>query len=80
MTLHITATVERWPVDGQFIIARGAKAEALKNLGVALIEQPLPAANDAALGGISAPLPIFADESCHVAADVARLHPSTSSP
>ena len=25
MTLHITATVERWPVDGQFIIARGAK-------------------------------------------------------
>lgn len=25
MTLRITATVERWPVDGQFIIARGAK-------------------------------------------------------
>ena len=25
MTLHVTATVERWPVDGQFIIARGAK-------------------------------------------------------
>ncbi|MFN3452103.1 MAG: dipeptide epimerase, partial [Sphingorhabdus sp.] len=25
MTLQITATVERWPVDGQFIIARGAK-------------------------------------------------------
>ncbi len=77
MTLHITANVERWPVDG---IARGAKAEALKNLGVALIEQPLPAANDAALGGISAVLPIFADESCHVAADVAGRHPSTSSP
>lgn len=25
MTLHITSTVERWPVAGQFIIARGAK-------------------------------------------------------
>ena len=50
-----------------------AEAEALKNLGVALIEQPLPAGNDAALGGISAPLPIFADESCHTAQDVARL-------
>jgi hypothetical protein len=25
MTLHITATIERWPVDGHFTIARGAK-------------------------------------------------------
>ena len=25
MTLRISATVERWPVAGQFIIARGAK-------------------------------------------------------
>lgn len=50
-----------------------AEAEALKNLGVALIEQPLPAGSDAALGGISAPLPIFADESCHTAQDVAQL-------
>lgn len=50
-----------------------AEAEALKNLGVALIEQPLPAGNDAALADISAPLPIFADESCHTAQDVARL-------
>ncbi len=24
MTLHINATVERWPVDGHFTIARGA--------------------------------------------------------
>jgi L-alanine-DL-glutamate epimerase-like enolase superfamily enzyme len=50
-----------------------AEAAALKNLGVALIEQPLPAGNDAALADISAPLPIFADESCHAAQDVARL-------
>jgi L-Ala-D/L-Glu epimerase len=50
-----------------------AEADALKSLGVAMIEQPLPAGQDAALAIISAPLPIFADESCHVAADVARL-------
>jgi L-alanine-DL-glutamate epimerase-like enolase superfamily enzyme len=50
-----------------------AEAEALKNLGVAMIEQPLPAGRDAALADISSPLPIVADESCHIAADVARL-------
>ena len=50
-----------------------AEAEALKSLGVAMIEQPLPAGQDSVLATISAPLPIFADESCHIAADVARL-------
>jgi L-alanine-DL-glutamate epimerase-like enolase superfamily enzyme len=50
-----------------------AEAEVLKNLGVAMIEQPLPAGQDAALANISSPLPIFADESCHIAADVPRL-------
>jgi L-alanine-DL-glutamate epimerase-like enolase superfamily enzyme len=50
-----------------------AEAEALKNLGVAMIEQPLPAGRDAALADISSSLPIFADESCHIAPDVARL-------
>ena len=50
-----------------------AEGEALKNLGVAMIEQPLPAGQDAALADISSPLPIFADESCHIAADVSRL-------
>jgi L-alanine-DL-glutamate epimerase-like enolase superfamily enzyme len=41
--------------------------------GVRELEQPLPAGQDAALANLSAPLPFFADESCHVAADVARL-------
>lgn len=50
-----------------------AEAELLKDLGVAMIEQPLPAGNDAALANLSSPLPIFADESCHVATDVQRL-------
>jgi L-alanine-DL-glutamate epimerase-like enolase superfamily enzyme len=46
---------------------------ALAELGVALIEQPLPADADAALGGIPHPVPICADESCHTADDLDRL-------
>ncbi|WP_107991390.1 N-acetyl-D-Glu racemase DgcA [Breoghania corrubedonensis] len=41
--------------------------------GVALIEQPLPAANDEALRGGDFPVPICADESLHVAADLEGL-------
>ncbi len=40
---------------------------------VALLEQPLPAAEDGALSGFRPLVPICADESCHVAADVPRL-------
>jgi L-Ala-D/L-Glu epimerase len=40
---------------------------------VALIEQPLPADNDAALKGFASPIPICADESMHSAKDVAAL-------
>jgi L-alanine-DL-glutamate epimerase-like enolase superfamily enzyme len=40
-------------------------APALAALGVALIEQPLPAGQDAALAGYSCPVPLGADESCH---------------
>jgi L-Ala-D/L-Glu epimerase len=45
----------------------------LAELGIAFLEQPLPAADDAELEGFRGPVPICADESCHVAADVARL-------
>ena len=48
-------------------------SRALAKLGVELIEQPLPADADGALAEIDHPVPICADESCHVAADVARL-------
>jgi L-alanine-DL-glutamate epimerase-like enolase superfamily enzyme len=41
--------------------------------GVRELDQPLPAGQDAALANLSAPLPIFADESCHVAADIPLL-------
>jgi L-alanine-DL-glutamate epimerase-like enolase superfamily enzyme len=40
---------------------------------VDLVEQPLPADDDAALEGFSPARPICADESCHVAADLPKL-------
>ena len=45
----------------------------LARLGVALIEQPLPAAQDALLAELEHPVPFCADESCHTAADLAKL-------
>lgn len=47
----------------------------LVELRVELVEQPLPAAEDAALEGFIPLVPFCADESCHVAADVPRLKP-----
>jgi L-Ala-D/L-Glu epimerase len=52
-----------------------AEAAAFANLGVEMIEQPVPAGQDVILAGIKSPLPILADESCHSAADVERLAP-----
>lgn len=37
----------------------------LVRLGVALVEQPLPAGEDEALIGMARPVPVCADESCH---------------
>ena len=37
----------------------------LLRLGVAMVEQPLPAGEDEMLGEIDRPLPVCADESCH---------------
>ena len=45
----------------------------LADLGVEMIEQPIPAADDAALAGFAHKVPICADESCHTSADVAAL-------
>jgi L-Ala-D/L-Glu epimerase len=50
-----------------------ALAPHLVRLGVALVEQPLPAAADEALAGIDRPLPVCADESCHDRASLAHL-------
>ena len=45
----------------------------LARLGVALIEQPLPADQDALLAEFEHPIPFCADESCHTATDLAEL-------
>jgi L-alanine-DL-glutamate epimerase-like enolase superfamily enzyme len=42
-------------------------------VGVALIEQPLPAGQDAALAGIQRLVPVCADESVHATGDLAAL-------
>ncbi len=42
-----------------------ARCQLLADLGVAMLEQPLPADADAALENFVHPLPICADESCH---------------
>jgi L-Ala-D/L-Glu epimerase len=45
----------------------------LARLGVALVEQPLPADDDERLAGIARPVPVCADESCHDRACLAGL-------
>jgi L-alanine-DL-glutamate epimerase-like enolase superfamily enzyme len=45
----------------------------LEELKVALVEQPLPADEDQRLTGFNPTIPICADESCHVAADLDEL-------
>ncbi len=45
----------------------------LAELGVAMIEQPLPAAADAPLADLPHPVPLCADESAHNSADIDRL-------
>lgn len=45
----------------------------LKALGVEMIEQPLPAAEDAVLAELEHPVPFCADESCHTSDDLAQL-------
>lgn len=45
----------------------------LVRLGVALVEQPLPAGDDDALLGMDRPVPVCADESCHDRASLPSL-------
>ncbi len=50
-----------------------ANLAAAAELGVALVEQPLPAGEDAMLGDFEHPLPVCADESVHTIDDLDRL-------
>ena len=45
----------------------------LKELGIALIEQPFPANADEVLESLDHPVPVCADESCHTTVDLPRL-------
>jgi L-alanine-DL-glutamate epimerase-like enolase superfamily enzyme len=59
---------EAWS-EANFAANAGACAAA----GVELIEQPLPARQDAALAGLSTPVPICADESAHTSESLTAL-------
>ena len=48
-------------------------APALRGLGVAMVEQPLPAWDDGALAELARSLPVCADEACHDTASLAAL-------
>lgn len=48
-------------------------APRLSDLGVAMIEQPFPAAEDEVLRRLERPVPVAADESCHTRRDLERL-------
>ena len=59
---------EAWPTDNL-----EQRCRQLAEQGVAMLEQPLPASDDAFLATFNHPLPICADESCHTRADLPRL-------
>jgi L-alanine-DL-glutamate epimerase-like enolase superfamily enzyme len=59
---------EAWTLD-RFV----ALSARLADLGVTAIEQPLPAAEDAALATVAHPVPVIADESCHDRATLPAL-------
>lgn len=66
-TLIVDAN-EGWSVEDY-----RALAPEMLRLGVALVEQPLPAGKDEALAGIDRPLPVCADESCHDRTSLPKL-------
>ena len=59
---------EGWTIEQYLEVA-----PKLAVLGVEMIEQPLPAADDGALQGIERVVPVCADESCHDSANLAEL-------
>jgi len=66
-TLIVDAN-ESWHSEGL-----AARCQLLADLGVSMLEQPLPVSEDGALANFIHPLPICADESCHTRADLSGL-------
>lgn len=61
------------PNEGWDVGMLAALVRPLADLGCEMIEQPVPAGDDAGLREISSPVPICADEACHTASDLDRL-------
>ncbi|MBB3066957.1 N-acetyl-D-Glu racemase DgcA [Limibacillus halophilus] len=59
--------------EGWDINAYRTLAPKLADLGVTMIEQPLPAGDDDALSGEARPVPLCADESCHDRSSLSKL-------
>ena len=59
---------EAWSIEDLASLPRR-----LAELGVAMIEQPVPAQADAVLASYDGPIPLCADESCHDRADLDRV-------
>lgn len=66
-TLIVDAN-ESWRAEGL-----AARCQLLADLGVAMLEQPLPAQDDVALENFIHPLPLCADESCHTRCSLKAL-------
>ena len=66
-TLIVDAN-ESWHSEGL-----AARCQLLADLGISMLEQPLPISEDGALANFIHPLPICADESCHTRADLPGL-------
>lgn len=68
---HVTLIVdanESWQSEGL-----AARCQLLADLGVMMLEQPLPVGQDESLENFIHPLPVCADESCHTVEDLAGL-------
>ncbi len=61
------------PNEGWSVELVRAKASYLADIGVEMLEQPVPAAEDDGLRGIKCPVPICADESLHTSDDLEAL-------
>jgi L-alanine-DL-glutamate epimerase-like enolase superfamily enzyme len=61
------------PNEGWTLSVLQAMAGPIAAANVAMVEQPLPAEDDAGLAGLDYPAPLCADESAHTADDVERI-------
>lgn len=61
------------PNEGWTLPVLEAMADTIARLPVIMVEQPLPADDDAGLLGLAYPAPICADEAVHTAADVPQV-------